>query len=398
MDDYNTSMLSEAKNEYCVRLLNILTPLVIEGIKSILKEADQLCIQNDEESKYLMTFQNFLSRVPKWNNDIISEETDRIIKKSGCNYLEDLLTCVHITQLKVLTSIRVGSLQKKIELDIPKLNDFIHKIYISFARKIYSNVYLFEKNVQPLTYQKNMREAETICKECILDVIRESIPVERILRSYIDESVEEEVVEEVTETLQVDASENKQEESSTESSSKEKPKEVTVKKSGETKEEVKKIVKNVENKVENKVEKKLEKKVEKKDDEKSLKIDTPIIKKDIIKDEVADSIKKIIKEEKNVAVPTKLTFNDTDTLYDKKTMEKEEKSAPKTIERLEAISAAAHKKRKEEEEAEDYDDDEKIKIFRDAPSIKLDTLDIHDLSKEIKLAPDISNEIEVLTT
>ena len=122
MDDYNTSMLSEAKNEYCVRLLNILTPLVIEGIKSILKEADQLCMQNDEESKYLMTFQNFLSRVPKWNNDIISEETDRIIKKSGCNYLEDLLTCVHITQLKVLTSIRVGSLQKKIELDIPKLN------------------------------------------------------------------------------------------------------------------------------------------------------------------------------------------------------------------------------------------------------------------------------------
>ena len=392
MDDYNTGMLSEAKNEYCVRLLNILTPLVIEGIKSILKEADQLCIQNDEESKYLMTFQNFLSRVPKWNNDIITEETDRIIKKSGCNYLEDLLTCVHITQLKVLTSIRVGSLQKKIELDIPKLNDFIHKIYISFARKIYSNVYLFEKNVQPLNFQKNMREAETICKECILDVIRESIPVERILRSYIDESVEEEVVEEVTETLQVDASENKQEESSAGSKETDKSKEIIVKKSGETdaKEETKKIVK--------KVEKKIEKKVEKKDDEKSIKIDTPVIKKDIIKDEVADSIKKIIKEAKEEkTIPTKLTFNDTDTLFDKKTMEKEEKRAPKTIERLEAISAAAHKKRKEEE-AEDYDDDEKIKIFRGGPSIKLDTLDIHDLSKEIKLAPDISNEIEVLTT
>lgn len=385
MDDYNTGMLSEAKNEYCVRLLNILTPLVIEGIKSILKEADQLCIQNDEESKYLMTFQNFLSRVPKWNNDIIAEETDRIIKKSGCNYLEDLLTCVHITQLKVLTSIRVGSLQKKIELDIPKLNDFIHKIYISFARKIYSNVYLFEKNIQPLNFQKNMREAETICKECILDVIRESIPVERILRSYIDESVEEEVVEEVTETLQVDASENKQEESSSKEVKTDKIKEITVKKSGETdtKEEVKKIEKKVE--------------------EKSIKINTPVIKKEVIKEEikeeVADSIKKIIKEateEKKIILPTKLTFNDTDTLFDKKTMEKEEKSAPKTIERLEAISAAAHKKRKEEEAEED--DEDKIKIFRNGPSIKLNTLDIHDLSKQIKLAPDISNEIEVLTT
>ena len=51
MDDYNTSMLSEAKNEYCIRLLNIVSPLVIEGLKSILKEADTLCITNNEEER-----------------------------------------------------------------------------------------------------------------------------------------------------------------------------------------------------------------------------------------------------------------------------------------------------------------------------------------------------------
>ena len=61
MDDFNISMLSEAKNEYCTRLTNILTPLILEGIKSILKEAFELCITNDEQSKYLMTFQNFLA-------------------------------------------------------------------------------------------------------------------------------------------------------------------------------------------------------------------------------------------------------------------------------------------------------------------------------------------------
>ena len=78
MDDFNISMLSEAKNEYCTRLTTILTPLILEGIQSILKEAFELCITNDEQSKYLMTFQNFLARVPKWNNDIIKEETKRI--------------------------------------------------------------------------------------------------------------------------------------------------------------------------------------------------------------------------------------------------------------------------------------------------------------------------------
>ena len=208
MDDYNVSVLSEAKNEYSLRLVDILYPLVLEGIKSILKEAWELCLSNDEEEKYLMTFQNFLSRVTKWNQTIIEEETKRISMKSECPYLEDLLTCVHITQLKILTSIRVSQRQKKIELDIPKLSDFIHKVYIKCARKFYSSVYLFEQKVPPLEYQKNMRECETICKECVLNVIRDNMPVEHILRSYMDESIEEEIIEEIIpeKTAALDAS------------------------------------------------------------------------------------------------------------------------------------------------------------------------------------------------
>ena len=196
MDDYNVNVLSEAKNEYSCRLVNILSPIVIDGIKSIFADAEKLCIDNDEEDKYLMTFQNFLSRVPKWNSVIIEEERQRIIERSGCNYLEDLITCVHIIQLKVLTCIRVGNKQKKIDIDIPKLSDFIHKVYIKCARKCYSNVYLFESDIAPLTQQKNLRECETICKECILNTVRESMPVEKILRAYIDETTEEEIVEE----------------------------------------------------------------------------------------------------------------------------------------------------------------------------------------------------------
>ena len=122
MDDYNVNVLSEAKNEYSSRLVTILTPLVIEGIRSIFNEACQLCQDNDEEEKYLMTFQNFLSRVPKWNTTIIEEEKNRILQSSGCGYLDDLITCVHITQLKILTSIRVSQKQKKIDIDIPKLD------------------------------------------------------------------------------------------------------------------------------------------------------------------------------------------------------------------------------------------------------------------------------------
>ena len=124
-------------------ILNTLVNTIIEGIKSIFKEAYDICISNDESEKYLMTFQNLLNNIPKWSGEIVNTETDRIISSSGCTYLEDLITCVHITQLKALTATRVGIKQKKINIDIPNLSNFIHKTYINVARKVYINVYLF---------------------------------------------------------------------------------------------------------------------------------------------------------------------------------------------------------------------------------------------------------------
>jgi Family of unknown function (DUF5764) len=201
MDDFNVSSLHESRNEWTSRLVTILTPLIIEGLKSIFDEANKLCKENGEHAKYLLTFQNFISRIPHWNANIIETERKRITERSGCSYLQDLITCTHIIQLKLLTAIRAGNKQKKIDINIPKLDDFIHKTYIHVARKIYKNVYLFENGIPPLQMQKNNRELEIIIQECILNSIRESIPVESILRAYMDESVEEEVIEEVKEQV-----------------------------------------------------------------------------------------------------------------------------------------------------------------------------------------------------
>ena len=199
MDDFSVSTLYESKNEWGGRLITILTPLIIDGYKSIFEESIKLCKENNELDKYLMTFQNLISRVPRWNPTIIENEKKRICEKSGCSYLEDLVTCVHIIQLKTLTAMRVGQKQKKININIPKLDDFIHKVYINAARKLYKNVYLFELNIPPLQTQKHNRELEIIIQECILNTLRESIPVESILMAYMDETIEEDVLEEIKE-------------------------------------------------------------------------------------------------------------------------------------------------------------------------------------------------------
>jgi hypothetical protein len=201
MDDFIVSSLHESRNEWAARLVTILTPLVVDGYKSILDEALKLCKDNNEHDKYLMTFQNFVSRIPKWNSTIIETERTRICEKSGCAYLEDLITCVHVIQLKILTAMRTGQKQKKIDINIPKIDDFIHKMYINVARKVYKNVYLFEVNIPPLQIQKHHRELEVIVQECILNTVRESIPVDAILKAYLDESVEEDVTEEIREQV-----------------------------------------------------------------------------------------------------------------------------------------------------------------------------------------------------
>ena len=195
------SSLHESKNEWGMRLLNILTPLVVEGFQSIFNDAVKLCSKNSEEEKYLMTFQNFITRIPSWNPEIIEQETQRIVDSSHCSYLEDLISCVHILHLNSLTCMRVGSKQKKIEINVPSLKDFIHKVYINCARKLYSNVYLFENNIESLQIQKHNREKELIIKESILNTLRENIPVEQLLRSYLDEGIEELIEQEEKEEI-----------------------------------------------------------------------------------------------------------------------------------------------------------------------------------------------------
>jgi hypothetical protein len=71
---------------------------------------------------------------------------------------------------------------------------------------MYKNVYLFELNCPPLQIQKHNRELEIIIQECILNAVRDSIPVESILRAYMDETVEEDVVEEIKEQIIEDTS------------------------------------------------------------------------------------------------------------------------------------------------------------------------------------------------
>jgi len=196
MDDYTSNVLSDSKNEWSILLINYITPHIIDGFRSIFNESVRLCQENDEIEKYLMTYQNLLARIPKWNQTMIKDEHDRIVKLCNCTYLEDILTCVHIVQLKILSCVRVGSETKKVKIDIPDFSTFLHQVYINIARKLYSSIYLFEIDIAPLEQQKRNREFELLVQTCVMNTIRDRIPIETLLRQYIDETQEIEIIKE----------------------------------------------------------------------------------------------------------------------------------------------------------------------------------------------------------
>ena len=337
MDDFSTSGLHESKNEWGARLLTILTPHIIDGFRSILDESIKLCRENEEMDKYLMTFQNFISRIPKWNPDIVSTETERIKEKSGCQYLEDLVTCVHVIQLKILTAVRVGQKPKKVDMDIMKIDDFIHKVYVNSARQIYKNVYLFDMNVAPLQKQKNNRETEVIVQECILNTVRESIPVQTILKCYLDETTEEDIEEEV-----------KEEDITPEPT----PEELIQQQAEST-------------------------------------------NQDVTKEDV-DSINTNQQggtEDSTIPATPSLSFNDVDTAIDTNQNEYSI-DAPKDLGRLEEISRIRNEMRKQDEEEDELD-----KISISTESVKLGDLDVHNLeTPKIDLDQELLiNDVEILT-
>jgi len=218
--------------------------------------------------------------------------------------------------------VRAGSKQKKIDIAIPKLSEFIHKVYINVARKVYSNVYLFEKTKQHLQIQKNNHRLEGLINDCILNTIRESIPIEHLLKVYIEDQFIEEDTE-VVDTEEIIAQDPVIEE-------------------------------------EEELEQQDDAAVGTKEEQHGVESDEDGIKKQTITFDDMDRVRIMNDSENNIS--------STDELV----------NAPKTLERLEEISMKNFAKRKEEEDSYDDDDEDgdENDALRIGEAVSLGDLDI----------------------
>jgi len=209
MENYNIHVLGEAKNEYTRQLINILKPRVLEGIRSIYESSREVCEKHGDE-QYLKKFQALLGQIPKWTNDILDKEWNRVMKKSDCDWLDELLQAVFVSHSKVLMAIKsVNKTKGNIEIEVPTGSHFLHQVYLETGRNFWKRPYLMYHKNPSLELQKNLYESELIVQNAVEETIRKMMPVKNILKSYVGGDYRDEEVDEVEEgIISVKAREN----------------------------------------------------------------------------------------------------------------------------------------------------------------------------------------------
>lgn len=184
------SVYSDARTEYTKQLCVFLVPAYFQFFVDLLEKAKQAMV--NEPKKGLWQFQNYLNDIHDWNMERVNHEIHIINTNSGCDYLEDLLTAVFIAHTKVLTAIRLSSSQKKVEINIPKVEHFLFKVLCETSKLLWSSTYLFRDGISGIEKQQNYRNIETILNEGILQAVRSLVPVKSILKDFVNQDATEE--------------------------------------------------------------------------------------------------------------------------------------------------------------------------------------------------------------
>jgi hypothetical protein len=187
----NVATYSEARSEYTKQLATMIVPPIVSWFQAV-------WVRNAaDRQRCLSAFQSECEEISRWNQDRIHDEVRVLLEKTGCDYMEELMTAVFVAHTKVLTAVRLSTKQKKLSITVPKLDHFIHRIFRESARSFWKAPFLFVSEGNVVDRQKNLLQIEGLATEAITTAVRGLLPVKQILNDYLGEDQEEEIRETV---------------------------------------------------------------------------------------------------------------------------------------------------------------------------------------------------------
>ncbi len=191
----NVATYSEARSEYTKQLATFIVPSLVGWFQALWHR------NSFDKQRCLSLFQSECEEIARWNQDRIHDEVRVLIERSGCDYMEELMTAVFIAHTKVLTAVRLSAQQKKLSITVPKLDHFIHRIFREAARNYWKSPFLFMDGGGVVDRQKNVLQIEALATEAITTAVRSLLPVKQILKDYLEGGDNEEIEDDEAEVV-----------------------------------------------------------------------------------------------------------------------------------------------------------------------------------------------------
>jgi hypothetical protein len=147
--------------------------------------------ENKKIPSRIVIFQNLLTLIKDWNQELINTETIRIRDASQCSeWFDKLIKAVVKSNIVLLTSgysIREDRIAMRGYHNSIDISHFIHLCYIYSAKRIYNDPFLYkETDIQDYEKKSNQRSILQLIDDGIREAIWHSIPIKGILDEYLE--------------------------------------------------------------------------------------------------------------------------------------------------------------------------------------------------------------------
>lgn len=144
------------------------------SFQDMYEEAARMC----KNKNVLCQFQLLLKDIKMWNSNIIRQHVN--VMHNSCSWFNDLLAAVFVSAVKILSSVRLTTDRKKLNIKIPSNETFIHGCYENVARDLHSDPYIFDRIMSESDRDQILASRMRIA---IDKTLNNMLPVQEILKT-----------------------------------------------------------------------------------------------------------------------------------------------------------------------------------------------------------------------
>lgn len=173
------------RERFCLQLVETLAPLLNDELYELYKKAYRLSQQ--DKSLWQRTFQQMLAECPEWDDEIVADITERMLKK--VKWFRQVVRQMVIQEIYVLMSSRYDEPTQDIdfEFSLPSNLELMRSILCRVCNAMRGYVYLYShEGLTETEMAKNACKAEKKISCALQKAIVSFVPTERIVEAHLN--------------------------------------------------------------------------------------------------------------------------------------------------------------------------------------------------------------------